>query len=70
MKFEIGDLVHVKGLWNMSGVILADDTAWHMIKGHYEVKRCVVAEEDLTLLQAKALTKEQISWCVPRGQER
>ena len=63
MKTQPGDLVEVGGIWSMKGIVLADDTAWYVISGHYDIADCIVSEEDvLGIVTPRAIDPDMIPY--------
>ena len=48
LKFRVGDLVQLNKTWNgVVGIIRADDKAWWVVRGHYDIANCICSGEDV-----------------------
>ena len=70
-KCKVGDLVQFGGVWAKydKGVVLADDSAWYVIDGHYDVSGCIVAEKDIVKVVKKGAVDLSVITYL-RAQER
>ena len=71
-KYNAGDLVKLGGIWAKydKGIVLADDTAWYVIDGHYDVSGCIVGEDDIVEVVKKgAVDPEVITYLRPQERE-
>lgn len=67
MRAKPGDLVEAGGIWNMRGIVLADDSAEHVIRGHYDIAHCIVAAKDIKRIIQKQAVKRDLLPYLGRG---
>ena len=42
IRFKVGDLVQLNKFWeNRVGIVRADDKAWWVIRGHFDIANCI-----------------------------
>lgn len=70
-KCKVGDLVQLGGIWAKydKGVVLADDSTWYVIDGHYDVSGCIVEEKDIVKVVKKGAVDPSVITYL-RAQER
>ena len=48
VKFKLGDLVQLNKLFERRvGIVRADDKAWWVIRGHYDIAHCICKASDV-----------------------
>ena len=59
VKFALGDLVQLNKFWeNRIGIVKADDTAWYLIRGHYDIGNCIAKGSDVVRVIVKGAVKK------------
>jgi hypothetical protein len=54
VKFSLGDVVQLNKFWdNRIGIVVADDTAWYVIRDHYSIANCICEASDVVRVVIK-----------------
>ena len=48
VKFKLGDVVQLSKRWESRvGIVRADDKAWWVIRGHFDIAQCICEAKDV-----------------------
>ena len=63
-QFALGDLVQLNAFWDRRvGIVKADDRAWWVIDGHYDIANCICEAKDVVRVITKgAIPKKYLRY--------
>lgn len=64
ISFELGDLVQLSSRWDSRiGIARADDEAWWVIQGHFDIAGCICGPEDVVMvIKKRAVPKKYLRY--------
>jgi hypothetical protein len=64
VKFAVGDLVQLSKFWgNKIGIVKADDTAWYVLRRHFDIADCICSPSDVVrVIRKRAISPKLLKY--------
>lgn len=60
IRFALGDLVQLNSFWDRRiGIVKADDKAWWVARGCYDIAHCICSAKDVVKVIAKGVVPKK-----------